>query len=206
MFILLADSELELVPEEMQVEACVRGAALSRGKDASEMLLDNYLMREAILKHNPLQLNRIGFPHISYLFHVLNSESILSGSIHLEYAIHTKNNIVIEGEELRQARKGFDQFRDVVEKLLAGESKKSSLIDYLDRKGALDNSVVLHPNGGTGLITTDRLNYIIGGFPQGDFISDLGPLRLFSLYQNEITVPAVVELLHSKLISQVIGP
>jgi rRNA pseudouridine-1189 N-methylase Emg1 (Nep1/Mra1 family) len=61
------------------------------------------------------------------------------------------------------------------------------------------NTVVLHPKGDPGLVPDDKTNYIIGGFSEGDFRSDLGSLKKFSIYDKEITVPAALELLHFRL-------
>jgi rRNA pseudouridine-1189 N-methylase Emg1 (Nep1/Mra1 family) len=197
MYFILADSELELIPEELKGDEDVRRFLRTYGKETA--LLDNHLMAASIRKHYPGLVNRIGFPHIAYAFSRLNEETVLNERMKIEYAIHTKNNVIIERSELRNVGAGYIEFVERVETLLQSNIRRMSLKDYVDSKGVPGNTVVLHPKGVSGLVINDQLNYVIGGFPEGDFKSDLGNLRKFSIHEREITVPAVLELLHFRL-------
>lgn len=197
MFIILADAELELVPEEMKGEEEIRSILRSHGKENT--LLDNSKMRSSIAKHFPNDINRMGFPHIAYLFARMNEESILSEIVKLEYAIHTKNDVIIEKNDLVGIGAGYTEFAERVEVLLQKNTIRKKLAEYVEEVGTPGNTVVLHPKGKSGLVVNDQFNYIIGGFPEGDFRSNLGSLRKFAIHDKEITVPGVLELLHFKL-------
>ncbi|MEM0141553.1 MAG: hypothetical protein QXN66_05930 [Thermoplasmatales archaeon] len=194
MMIILADAELELVPNQMLVEEDVKKVLEREGKE--NVLLDNYEMRRAISKHFPQKVNRIGFPDIAYMFWRLSAESTISKAMNIGYAIHTKFNVIIEQNDLMGIGPSYAEFKERVEKILLGTHRKEKIIDYLRSKGILDNVVVLHPKGKDNLQYSVNLNYVIGGFPEGDFSSDLRGLPKSSIYDRELTVPAVVELLH----------
>jgi rRNA pseudouridine-1189 N-methylase Emg1 (Nep1/Mra1 family) len=197
MYIILADAELELTPELLKGDVEVQNVLKGLGKE--NKLLDNYLMNAAINRHLKSQAKRIGFPSIAYFFYRMNEESVLNESTRLEYAIHTKQNVIIEKGDLKGTGASYVEFTERVEKILESKPRKMKLVDYLDSKDITGNTVVLHPRGSIGLVMNNELNYIIGGFPTGDFSSDLTGLRKFAIYDKEITVPAVLELLHFKL-------
>ncbi|MCL5873761.1 MAG: hypothetical protein M1161_00245 [Candidatus Thermoplasmatota archaeon] len=197
MRIILADAELELVPDGLKDDVEVKDFLKRLGKENA--LLDNHLMRHAIRRHFPDQAERIGFPHIAYIFFRLNEESVLNESTKFEYTIHTKHNVIIEKADLKGAGTSYTEFAERVERILEGKSRTMRLIDYLGSKEITKNTVVLHPKGDTDLLVNDQLNYIIGGFPEGDFSSVLTGLRRCAIYDREMTVPAVVELLHFRL-------
>ncbi|MFG1446499.1 MAG: hypothetical protein AAE975_04940 [Thermoplasmatales archaeon] len=197
MFIILADAELELVPEEMKGEDEIRSILKATGKENT--LLDNSKMRSSIAKHYPKYINRMGFPHIAYIFTRLNEESILNETIKLDYAIHTKHDVIIEKDDLAGIGAGYTEFAERVEMLLQKKTVKRKLVEYVEEIGTPGNTAVLHPNGKSGLVVNDQFNYIIGGFPEGDFRSNLLTLRKFAIHDKEITVPSVLELLHFKL-------
>ncbi|MCL5407909.1 MAG: hypothetical protein M1518_00910 [Candidatus Thermoplasmatota archaeon] len=197
MFIVLADAELELVPERMRDDKEVRDLLKRMGKETA--ILDNYLMRDSIKRHFPNEVRRIGFPDIAYEFVRINEESPLNDSIDLEYAIHTKNNTIIEKSDFGNFGAGYPEFVERVERILIEREKRTSLMDYLESKGIIGSAAVLHPRGNPGLVITDQSNLIIGGFPNGDFVSNMGSLRKFSIHEREITVPGVLELIHFRL-------
>jgi rRNA small subunit pseudouridine methyltransferase Nep1 len=204
MLIVLADAELELVPEEMMRDELIRAIGRKEGK--KDLLLDNFTMRKSIKKHFPGQEGRVGFPHISYLFVRMNEESLLNDYMKLDYAIHTKGNIIIEKRDLEGMGAGYEEFKRRMEEILEQGRKRMSLLEYLNFRGVEGNTVVLHPGGNEGLLVNDQLNYVMGGFPEGDFSSDLGSMRKFSIYGREATVPGIVEILHFKLYQQLPHP
>ncbi|MGC8561962.1 MAG: hypothetical protein ACP5NO_02020 [Thermoplasmata archaeon] len=197
MFIILADAELELVPDELKSEGEIRSILKEYGKE--NVLLDNSRMRTSIAKHFPGSVNRIGFPHIAYVFATLNNESVLNETVKMNYAIHTKHNVIIERSDIEGIGAGYTEFAERMEMILQKNPKRKKLVEYIEEIGTPGNTVVLHPNGKSGLVVNDQFNYVIGGFPEGDYRSDLGNLKKFSLHDNEITVPGILELLHFKL-------
>ncbi len=198
MIIILADAELELIPEEMKKDEDVRKYLRKMGKEDS--ILDNFLLRSSIGNHFPSEVNRIGFPQIAYQFYRLNEETLLGEGRKLDYAIHTKNNDIIEKVDLRDCGSSYWEFVETVEELLTKRRKRMGILEYLEEKGILGNTVVLHPRGRQDLVVNDQLNYVIGGFPEGDFRSNLEGLRKFSIHDREVTVPGILEMLHFKLL------
>jgi rRNA small subunit pseudouridine methyltransferase Nep1 len=197
MHIILADSELELIPDALKADNEIRDMQKRRGKE--DILLDNYLMRTSIRRHLPGRVDRVGFPSIAYAFFRMNEESVLKDTLKLEYAIHTKQGIILERRDLEGIGASYSEFVERVEDILTGSHRTMKLVDYLENLDIAGNTVVLHPKGRKDLVMNDQLSYVIGGFPEGDFISDLSGLRKFSIYEKEITVPAVLELLHFRL-------
>lgn len=200
MLIILADAEVELIPEVMREDAEIKEKLKSEGK--TEILLDSSTMEKAIEKFFPLEAGRIGFPYIAYMFYRMNEETLLKDRTELEYVIHTKNGIILEMEEFKDCGIGYQNFKDVLEEKLVKNRKRISLLQYLDSRTMTGHTVVLHPLGRKDVVINDQLNFIIGGFPNGDFRSDLGNIRKFSIYDREVTVPAVLELLHFRIFQQ----
>ncbi len=200
MIIILADSELELVPDFMKDEEDVKHILRREGK--ADILLDDAVMRKSIQKFFPQEAGRIGFPYIAYMFFRLNEETLLNDRIDLDYAIHTKNHTIIERKDFRNCGLSYCEFAAFVEERLRRGKGSKGLIGYLEEKGILGHTAVLHPKGRREIVVNDQANFIIGGFPNGDFRSNLENLRKFSLYEREITVPAVLELLHFRLFLQ----
>ncbi|MEM0135910.1 MAG: hypothetical protein QXU18_11930 [Thermoplasmatales archaeon] len=197
MYIILADAELELIPDELKNEDEVKSILKKKGKETA--LLDNYELGYSISKRFHGYANRMGFPHIAYVFAKLNEESVLNETTELDYAIHTKNDVIIRKSDLSGIGAGYNEFAERVEHLLLSNPKRMSLLQFVKTIGGIENTVVLHPKGKSGLVVNDEMNYIIGGFPEGNYMSDLGLLEKFSIYDREITVPGVLELLHFKL-------
>ncbi len=200
MLIILADAELELIPEHIKSDR--EAAVLLKRLGKEDAILDNALLRGTVKKYYPGDVNRIGFPHIAYSFVRLSEETVLGESMNIDYAIHTKHDRIIERSSLGNTGPGYSEFIERVEEILAKKGKKVTLLEYLEQKGITGNTAVLHPSGGDGLVVNGQLNYVIGGFPEGDFRTDLGNLRRFSIHDKEITVPAVLELLHFRLFQQ----
>ncbi|MGC8645806.1 MAG: hypothetical protein ACP5UO_06090 [Thermoplasmata archaeon] len=204
MIILLADAELELVPPAMLRDKEVQDVLRREGKE--NVLLDNHVMKESILRHFPERAGRIGFPDIAYMFWRMNRETVLQEKKEIEYAIHTKWNVIIETRDLEGIDPSYMAFKERVEELLSNPRRESPLLGYLRSKGVLENTMVLHPLGQEGIPISSNSNYVIGGFPEGDFISDLGNMKKVSLHREEITVPSVIEILHFRLFSSAAHP
>ncbi|MEM0138838.1 MAG: hypothetical protein QW100_03835 [Thermoplasmatales archaeon] len=195
--IILADAEIELVPDEILNEEDVKSIVNKEGK--KNILLENYRMRRSIEKFFPQSSGRVGFPDIAYMFYRMNEESAMMREMNIEYAIHTKMNVVIEDKDLRGIGSSYFEFKERVEDILSGSHRKIALMDYLKSRGIERSTVVLHPNGRSPLPRKTGISYVIGGFPQGDFVSNISDLDSFSIHEEELTVPAVLELLHFNL-------
>lgn len=196
---LLADTELQLIPPEMQRDRGIIKLCEDEGKDPAHCLLNYSLHREFIEHYYPHKSNRIGKLHIPYLFVRMNEESMLNSQHKMDYAIHTKEGFILERKDLAKFT-SYEDFISGVEKLLLDEKRRRDINDYIDEQG-YKNVVVLHPAGiRVNEIPMDSI-FIIGGFAEGDYLSNLSRFRKVQLFSRELTVPAVLEIIHCSIIA-----
>ena len=207
--IVLADCDLELVPDELAGHPVVRSYSKKRGKQTKKILLDDNYHHQAIRKrfpHSDEELRR-GRPDIVHfnMVYILDSVANKEGKVRLY--IHTRNgNVITVNPQLRIPR-SFPRFVGVMEKLLVegviksdqGEvllemEKKMKLADLLSRLGS-DKVVGLSPKGERldlgGLLQGD-VSVVVGGFSKGDFLSKFAPDVWISVHDEELTSWAVV--------------
>lgn len=206
--ILVVDAELELVPKEMLDDYSIRIHAKKRKKPASKMLLDSNFMHSAINRYFPGESNRRGRPDI--IFHLLQTamESILNKRGQLRVIIHTRNDIIMNINSAVRLPKSYNRFVGVIESLFekgfVGEegsylmqTEHGSWRDALAQ--TIGEPVLLSPRGISENVRDlfpecSRTDYtvIIGGFSQGDFISDVYSLGAgISIYKEELTIWSV---------------
>ncbi len=202
--IVIADAELELIPEEMVGDYSIRKIAKERGKKASEMILDSNYMHGAIARSFPGMENRFGRPDIIYILLNVAQESILNREGLLRVYVHTKNDLVISINPLTRISKSYNRFiglmEDVFRKriIVSGENTLLSVakMDLMSLVASLGNRrvITMWPKG-EFVRASDLFNakedatVIIGGFSEGDFrsrVSDLG--TKVSIYPNELTI------------------
>jgi len=173
MHLVLADSELELVPKKI-----IKHPAVVKGKSK---ILDVSLHHTAmkILK----DWRRRGRPDIVHFFLLLANDSILNKEGRLRVYVHTRNNEVIYVKPETRIIKNYNRFKGLMEQLfeykrvpLEGEPlmemKKESLEELLSK---LNGKRILFCMEGkkTKLeeVLEEEVVCIIGGFPSGDFLS-----------------------------------
>lgn len=197
---LLADTEIELIPPLMHSENLVVESCKRKGKSPQNCILDYFEFPNLIKKYFPEKEKRMARLYIPYFFARLNEESVVGNYLPVDYAVHTKNNIIIERDEIGDIV-DYDSFKNELENKLNNPRRISHLNDYLstweDREIA-----VLHPRGRRIKRFNRESILIIGGFAEGDYLSDLKNFNKVSVYDKELTVPATLELVHSMLINQ----
>ncbi len=204
--LVVLDAELETIPEIMMDDYSIRIQAKKRGKSASKMLLDSNFMHAAIERYFPGESSRRGRPDI--IFHLLMTslESILNKKSGLRVIIHTRNNIIIEISPSIRLPKSYNRFVGLMEDLFdkgAVGSQSETLMkvargnwrDAMSIAGG--EPILLSPRGIPRKISEvfhgegDKA-VIIGGFSQGDFISDVYSLGSgISIYPDELTIWSV---------------
>lgn len=113
--IIVADSELELIPPEFKGNPVIRRNARVRGKLPGEILLDSS-RHGAALSDNDRR--RRGRPDILHNIILALQDSIVNQRGHLRVAIHTRNDQLITlGPETRLPR-NFNRFVGLAEQLL----------------------------------------------------------------------------------------
>ncbi|MEM0156600.1 MAG: 16S rRNA methyltransferase [Thermoplasmataceae archaeon] len=204
--LVVLDAELETIPDIMLDDYSIRIQAKKRGKSASKILLDSNFMHAAIERYFPGESNRRGRPDI--IFHLLMTslESILNKKSGLRVIIHTRNNLIIEINPSIRLPKSYNRFVGLMEDLfdkeaVGSQSETLMKITHGDWRNALSvaggEPILLSPRGIPGKISEvfhgegDKA-VIIGGFSQGDFISDVYSLGAgISIYPDELTIWSV---------------
>jgi len=205
--IVIADAEVETIPEKMIDDYAVRKYAKERRKPVSEVLLDSNFMHAAIERHFPGMSNRMGRPDIIYHCLQVCQESILNKKGELRVYVHTKHDYVIKIDRLTRLPKSYNRFVGLLEDLFRKErvgppdrllmemtrSDAVSLLESLDTP-----KILLSPRGVQSSIRNlyppDKrdVTVIIGGFSEGDFISPLYErYSSVSIFQEELTIWSV---------------
>jgi len=217
--IILADSELELVPEAFWSHPSVSVNAKKRKKRSSQVLLDTNLHHSIFKDHT--ERNRRGRPDIIHQFLLIGLESILNKEDGLDLYVHTRNDELITIAKDTRMPKNYNRYYGLFEELLrtgavpAGqdplirlypEMQLKSIIEEIlaDHTDMRSEVVLMHEDGlasssysmvkelkdgGDGPL---HLIVVIGGFSSGDFRSDIGSLkRRFSLYPDQLKAWAV---------------
>jgi len=192
-FFILADAELELVPKEILNERCIINNARARAKAPEKILLDASHHHPAFGKLP--ESERRGRPDLTHFFLMLSMDSDLTAEGKLRVFVHTRNNDVIAVNPETRLPPHYPRFVGLIESLYEQRvvpSRENALLelrndvtlDMLVNALKPDEIFVLTPSGeevdllqsfsGT---KAERVVVIIGGFPKGDFKSDLSKLK-----------------------------
>jgi len=210
--LVLADSELELVPVEAQRHPVVRSYAKKRGRSPASTLLDSSFHHPALKKVR--EGERRGRPDIVHIVLVTAMDSILNLEGQLRVFVHTRNDEVIQVAPETRVPKNYTRFTGLVEDLFEkGDVPEETPLFHMDRGLTLKD--LLGRLGGTrwafaedgetidlaSAIVEVRgdLVAVVGGFPHGRFRSPIlevcdrvvsihaGPLKAWTVV-NEILV------------------
>jgi len=199
--VILADSELELVPPDLWRHPAVRKDARRRGKRPGELLLDSSL-HHAALRSLP-DGERRGRPDIVHVALLVANESILNREGRLHMHLHTRHNQSMEVDPAMRVIKNYDRFKGLMEQLFERGAvppsglpllrmQEKSLSEVVNARSS-DVVVLLAERGERVPLETvlrESTTCIVGGFPHGDFLSEVKGLadRTVCLYPE--TLPA----------------
>lgn len=202
--LIVADAELELIPDQMIDDYSIRKMAKDRGKRASEMILDSNYMHGAISRTFPGKENRLGRPDIIYILLNVALESILNKEGKLRIFVHTKNDLVISVNPITRVPKSYNRFiglmEDVFRKgaIVSGENTLLSLekrnLKSLVELAGKGRIITMWPKGkpvpaSEIFESGEDATVIIGGFSEGDFRSDISNFgEALSIYSSELTI------------------
>lgn len=202
--LLLVDSEIEPVPEEITGYTAVHLNAKRRKKDASKILLDATLHHTAM--RNLPQAERRGRPDIVHFFLINALESVLNHEGMLRTYIHTRNNELITVDPSTRLPKNYPRFVGLMESLFAdgavplrGEPLLTLHKNYSFKRclEQIPHSkvLVLSPEGESVKLSryfkgAEDVICVIGGFSKGDFNSDVRSMadKVISIYKVSLTV------------------
>ncbi len=202
--IILADAELELIPDTLYGHPSVRSYARRRGRPPERLLLDSSFVHSA-LRGLP-QGERRGRPDLVHVFLLVCLDSILSLQGGLEALVHTRNDEAIFISPQTRLPKNYNRFLGLMETLFERgvvPSEENPLV-RLERNMSLEK--LLGPLSGTNVTLAEdaaiadpislfedvgrEVNCIVGGFPHGSFLSPVRDLaaREFSLWKGPLKV------------------
>ena len=189
--LILADSELEVVPQDLLRHPSVKSHAKRRGKNPGKLLLDSSVHHRAL--EGVEDGERRGRPDLVHFFLLLCQDSIANLEGGLQTFVHTRNNELIHIRPDTRIPKNYNRFvglmEDLFEKgavppgegepLLWIESGKG--LEAVLRELKPDTMIALSPDGKRehlhdvfGRLGADKhLCCIIGGFTKGDFRSPI---------------------------------
>jgi len=193
LFLILADSEIELVPSEIAEQRSLVRRARRRGKEPNELLLDSNT------DHRAMKLlpdgSRRGRPDIAHMCLLNALGSIPSREGRLRCYVHTRDDIVLGFEPRTRIPRSQGRFYGLIESILA-RRRGTELISYreINLEGLLteiqpDVSLGFSSRGDSvdlqrEMAKEGKIVAIVGGFPKGYFMSPVEKLvdRMVSLY------------------------
>jgi len=198
---------LELVPPEIASLPAVKRDAERRGKKAKELLLDSSLHHSAM--KGLLDEKRRGRPDIVHISLLIANESILNREGMLDMVVHTRNNEAIKISPEMKVIKNYNRFKGLIEQLFKeGEVPPGNPLMRMESRGVTeivneinaDKVIVLSENGEAKPledVLTENSACIIGGFPHGDFISNVKEIadEVIAIYPSPL--PAWIALMEA---------
>ncbi len=184
--LILAESAIELVPNEIAGHPAVRSSALRKKKDPGRLILDQNYHHAAILKLGGHGVGR-GRPDIAHLSLLLALGSPLNMEQHLQCYVHTRDDHVITLDSAVRLPRNTDRFVSLLEQLYEESavppkgpvlmSLKQQSLKGLIEELSPDSVVALTTRGASKplgeiaeqLAGQESPVIMIGGFPDGHF-------------------------------------
>lgn len=183
--LILADTELELVPEELWSHPSIVKNAKKRRKRTSEVLLDISLHRSAF--RDDAEVQRRGRPDIAYFVLALCLDSLVNAEGNLTTLVHTRNDELIELSPKLRLPNRYNRFvglmEDLFDKGAVPEEKplltiaKGMTLEKVLKKCAPETTFCLSPEGEPADLVPlfaeaeKPIACIVGGFREGDYSS-----------------------------------
>ena len=205
---ILAESELELIPEKLLSHPAVVSSAKKRGKKPAEILLDSNFHHNALRSIEDGE--RRGRPDIVHIFLLVVLESIANKrGLIKDIIVHTRNNDVIYVDTKTRIMRSYNRFVGLIEHLFTTENDQQLL--KLERGISLENlvkdlgadRVIVCAKDGKEVnvysylesVKDEDIIFIIGGFPKGNFNTDIEKIadELVSIYDEPLTAWSVAE-------------
>jgi len=186
LFLIMAESEIELIPEELHHYSVVKKYAQSRGKKPSRLLLDSSFHHRAMRLAELPDLQRRGRPDILHTCLLFALDSPLNKKGHLQIYVHTREDKVIWINPVERLPKNYIRFCALIEQLyeegVISTKKGEELLRIEDKtlKALLEeldswNVVFWEEGKKVDLVKffkeniEKRIAVIVGVFPHGDF-------------------------------------
>ncbi len=184
--LVLAESALELVPNELNSHPAILSWARRKRKSPGELILDQTYHHAAILRLGRQGVGR-GRPDLVHLSLLLALGSPLSFEGHLRCYVHTRDSHLITVSPRARLPRNTDRFVALVEQLYKEKVvppmgppllslAKVCLPEFLDKLGS-DMVVALTTQGtprpmadiAWSMVGNEKPALLVGGFPEGHF-------------------------------------
>ena len=200
--LILADTELELVPPAITGHPSVYASAKKRGRSPASILLDSSMHHPA-LKRSP-EGDRRGRPDIVHVFLLLCLDSILNQEGGLTTVVHTRNDDVLRTAPHTRIPRNYTRFVGLVEELfLKGSVPDAEPLITLERGVPLkevleaidapawafvEDGERLADLGSAFTDVREGLLAVLAGFPHGGFRSPVRDLcdRVVSIHAEPL--------------------
>jgi rRNA small subunit pseudouridine methyltransferase Nep1 len=211
--LVLAESALELVPEEVASSPDVASDSRRRGKKAREILLDRSFHQGAMATlEEGMKRGRPDLVHVA-LLSVTSTPLYLEGLV--DVYVHTSRDIVIRLKPKTRLTKSYVRFRGLAEQVLAERPNGGLLsVSQGSLRGLLRS---VRPDWVCGLSTQGKQSsfervgmdlsgrknpcVVVGGFPQGHFAQDT--LKAFDALLRVHPMPLDAHVVVSRVIYEV---
>jgi len=206
--LILADAELETVPREIAPHRIFAWQARRRGRLPTELLLDSSLHHLAM--RGLRDADRRGRPDIAHVCLQLALDSPLNRGGQLRLYVHTRHNKLITIDPATRIPHAYNRFVGLIEHLfLTGTAPPEKPLLRLEDAPLAETIARIKParvisfneRGEKklfselfrGLSKGDEACVVIGGFPHGDFLSDVRELsnELVCIDPDLLTAPTV---------------
>ena len=207
--LILADSELETVPPEIAGHRVVQWQARRRGRRGSELILNSSFHHPAMRRLPDRE--RRGRPDIVHACSLSALDTPLNREGLLRLYIHTRQNKLITVNPKVRLPRSEHRFIGLMEYLFLrgvappeepllrlGDSSLRELIEQIRPKRVVTFSERGKPrtieSAFRGLSLEDEVCTIVGGFPHGDFLSDVESIsdELIRIDPEVVSAPTVV--------------
>ncbi|MGC8816831.1 MAG: 16S rRNA methyltransferase [Candidatus Hadarchaeum sp.] len=207
--LIIADAEVETVPAEVAGHRVIRWHARQRGRRPVEIILNSGLHHAAMRKL--VDGDRRGRPDIAHLCLLLALDAPLNREGLLRVYLHTRQNKVISVDPSTRLPRVLNRFEGLLEHLfLTGEAPPGKPLLRLEEATLADLVRRLQPKRTitfsdrgqrkplaevfAGLSKADNACILVGGFPSGDFLSDVSSIsdEQVCIDPELLTAPTVV--------------
>jgi len=208
--VVLAESELELVPERLKHHPAMQKAAGRRGERAGRTILDASVHHDA-LRGFPDGMRR-GRPDMVHFFLLLGLDSVLNKAGGLRLLVHTRNDELIRVSPETRIMRNQPRFIGLMEQLYRfGVVPQDPPLFRLERGWTLERVIREEAKGPVVALSEEArrvnphryfsekaragdLTLVLGGFPKGDFRTDVRKLatETVSLHPESLSIWTVM--------------
>lgn len=207
--LIIADAEVEQMPRELASHPNISWLAKRRGKQPTEIILNSSAHYEAM--RGLADGDRRGRPDIAHMCLLLALDTPLNREGLLRTYVHTRHDQLITIDPSSRLPRVQNRFEGLLEQLfLVGAAPPEKPLLKLQRRTLRElvewlksRRVITFSDGGkrrsigevyAGLSREDDACIIVGGFPKGDFLSNVGSIsdEMVSIDPEQLTAPTVV--------------